>query len=74
MTLLLNEAYKTLTSNELRRAYSSSNPNTRGTSEYSYTGFSYSAWNGPDRPQGIFVDENACIGKNTFGLNWLLFL
>ncbi|KAI5073610.1 hypothetical protein GOP47_0012033 [Adiantum capillus-veneris] len=66
MTLLLNEAYQTLTSDELRHAYrfSSFNAGTVRNESASgpFTGFAYSSWNGPDRPQAIFVDENSCIG------------
>ncbi|KAH7433055.1 hypothetical protein KP509_07G052800 [Ceratopteris richardii] len=66
ITLLLNEAYQTLTSSELRHAYrfsSSRNNNTSGENKGTfYTGYAYSAWNGPDRSQAIFVDENSCIG------------
>lgn len=66
MTLLLNEAYQTLTSDELRHAYTFSSSKAGGTHHgplgSSYTGFAYSNWNGPDRSQAIFVDENSCIG------------
>ncbi|MCO5587734.1 hypothetical protein L7F22_041686 [Adiantum nelumboides] len=66
MTLLLNEAYQTLISDELRHAYRFSSFNAgkvhNESANMPYTGFAYSSWNGPDRPQGIFVDENSCIG------------
>lgn len=65
MTLLLNEAYQTLTSDNLRHAYSSTRSKANGfdkPAQASFTGFTYSKWSGPDRPQGIFVDENSCIG------------
>lgn len=81
MTLLLNEAYQTLISDELRHAYRFSTSKASkahdGTAGASYTGFAFSSWNGPDRPQGIFVDENSCIGcrecvfraRNTFSMD-----
>eukprot|EP00250_Pteridium_aquilinum_P017053 c23430_g2_i2 orf=229-1281(-) len=66
MTLLLNEAYQTLTSDELQNAYRFSTSKAgkahNGMAGTSYSGFAYSSWNGPDRPQAIFVDENTCIG------------
>ncbi|XP_002971106.2 chaperone protein dnaJ C76, chloroplastic [Selaginella moellendorffii] len=81
MTLMLNEAYQVLSDERLRSKYDASQPHLASTrtmnyyySKPSFTGSMYSTWNGPDRPQGIFVDENVCIGcrecafaaKNTF--------
>ena len=60
---MLNEAYKVLIKEGLRRQYDASIGQTRlrnGTTTYS--GLAYSAWKGPLRPQALFVDENACIG------------
>ncbi|KAL4653387.1 hypothetical protein ACB092_01G299300 [Castanea dentata] len=62
-TLMLNEAYKVLMKEDLRRQYDASIGHMRvrnGTTTYS--GLAYSAWKGPLRPQALFVDENACIG------------
>lgn len=65
MTLLLNEAYQTLVRDDLRHAYTVSRSKV-GAHDWpvqsSFTGVPTSTWNGPDRPQGIFVDENVCIG------------
>lgn len=60
---MLNEAYKVLMKEDLRRQYDASIGQMRvrnGTTTYS--GLAYSAWKGPLRPQALFVDENACIG------------
>lgn len=60
---MLNEAYKVLMKEDLRRQYDASIGQMRvrnGTTTYS--GLTYSAWKGPLRPQALFVDENACIG------------
>lgn len=60
---MLNEAYKVLMKEDLRRQYDASIGHMRvrnGTTTYS--GLAYSAWKGPLRPQALFVDENACIG------------
>ena len=60
---MLNEAYKVLIKEDLRRQYDASIGQMRlrnGTTTYS--GLAYSAWKGPLRPQALFVDENACIG------------
>ncbi|PQQ14249.1 uncharacterized protein Pyn_36264 [Prunus yedoensis var. nudiflora] len=60
-TLKLNEAYKVLMRGNLRKEYDASIGETRG--NYSSSGLGRtSSWNGPLRPQGLFVDENACIG------------
>ncbi|KAJ7551091.1 hypothetical protein O6H91_07G133500 [Diphasiastrum complanatum] len=77
MTLLINEAYQTLIDDDLRVKYNAihSHRTTMDKAKRaSYNGTLYSKWNGPDRPQGLFVDENTCIGcrecafvaKNTF--------
>lgn len=61
-TLLLNKAYKVLMSRDMRRQYDASIGrfhNWFGNKAYSSD---YSAWNGPSRPQALFVDQNACIG------------
>ncbi|XP_019185778.1 PREDICTED: uncharacterized protein LOC109180578 isoform X3 [Ipomoea nil] len=72
-TLLLNKAYKVLIRDDLRREY---NNNTSGFGRFrSVTG--YSSWNGPLRPQALFVHESACIGcrecvhhaPNTFAMD-----
>ncbi|KAI4366872.1 hypothetical protein MLD38_022682 [Melastoma candidum] len=59
-TLKLNEAYRVLMREDLRRDYNASagRSGRRGTSE----AVGYSSWRGPLRPQALFVDENACIG------------
>lgn len=60
---MLNEAYRVLMKEDLRRQYDASIGQMRvrnGTTTYS--GLTYSAWKGPLRPQALFVDENACIG------------
>lgn len=62
-TLKLNEAYKVLKSEDLRRNYDATIGNLRltfGKNKARSSG--YSLWNGPLRPQALFVDENACIG------------
>ncbi len=65
MTLLLNEAYETLMDENLREVYNNAHSHIvamRASGHKSFSGSTYSNWNGPDRPQGIFVDENVCIG------------
>lgn len=65
MTLLLNEAYQTLMDENLRTAYNtvhSHKQSMRGAGYKTFTGSPYSTWVGPDRPQGVFVDENVCVG------------
>lgn len=65
MTLLLNEAYQTLMDDNLRTAYNTAHSfkqAIRGSAYKTFTGSPYSTWVGPDRPQGIFVDENVCVG------------
>ncbi|KAM1058628.1 hypothetical protein ACFX2I_023343 [Malus domestica] len=64
-TLKLNEAYKVLMRENLRKEYDASIGKVRvagfraGNTPSSSLG---SSWNGPFRPQALFVDENACIG------------
>lgn len=61
MTLLLNEAYQILMRDDLRAKYDVSNgKNSQMNSQF--TGLAYSSWNGPERPEALFVDENTCIG------------
>ncbi|KAL0331944.1 UNVERIFIED_CONTAM: hypothetical protein Scaly_2095900 [Sesamum calycinum] len=54
---MLNKAYKVLMKDDLRKQYDASigkiSDNLRGGS----------IWEGSLRPQALFVDENACIGK-----------
>lgn len=62
-TLLLNEAYKVLMREDLRKDYDASIGQMRfhfGTN--ATAGFGCSSWKGPLRPEALFVDENACIG------------
>lgn len=61
---MLNEAYKVLMREELRRDYDASAGRVRvpyGAQRDTNVGCS--SWNGPLRPEALFVDENACIGK-----------
>lgn len=65
MTLLLNEAYATLMDDSLRGTYNevhSHKAAMRAAGHTAFSGSPFSQWAGPDRPQGIFVDENICIG------------
>jgi len=65
MTLLLNEAYATLMDDMLRGTYNEVHSHKAAMAAAGHTTFSgspFSQWVGPDRPQGIFVDENNCIG------------
>lgn len=65
MTLLLNEAYATLMDDRLRGTYNEAHTHKaamRATGHTTFSGSPFSQWVGPDRPQGIFVDENVCIG------------
>ncbi|CAI9111491.1 OLC1v1011719C1 [Oldenlandia corymbosa var. corymbosa] len=59
-TLLLNEAYKVLMSQELRKEYDVSI--FRHGKWYGRDSSSFSSWNGPLRPEALFVDQNHCIG------------
>ncbi|PIN21828.1 hypothetical protein CDL12_05461 [Handroanthus impetiginosus] len=73
-TLTLNEAYKVLIRDELRKEYDASIG--RIGAGVGRGGFG-SIWKGPLRPQALFVDENSCIGcrecvhhaSNTFMMN-----
>ena len=59
---MLNEAYKVLIKEDLRRQYDASIGQMRVRNATTYSGLAYSTWKGPLRPQALFVDENACIG------------
>jgi len=61
-TLMLNEAYKVLMREDLRREYDASIGQLRISFGRNIPDLGYSSWNGPLRPQALFVDENACIG------------
>ncbi|XP_009802151.1 chaperone protein dnaJ C76, chloroplastic-like [Nicotiana sylvestris] len=73
-TLVLNEAYKVLMREDLRREYDVSIGQIRVGSGKGSSLQGYSSWKGPLRPQALFVDENTCIGcaecvhhaRNTF--------
>jgi len=67
MTLLLNEAYATLMDASLRGIYNEAHSHKaamRAAGHTTFSGSPFSQWVGPDRPQGIFVDENVCIGES----------
>lgn len=67
MTLLLNEAYATLMDSSLRGTYNEAHSHkaaVRAAGHTTFSGSPFSQWMGPDRPQGIFVDENVCIGES----------
>lgn len=59
---MLNEAYKVLMREDLRKDYDAYIGQTRVHFGRNTSGFGYSSWKGPLRPQALFVDENACIG------------
>lgn len=59
--LLLNEAYQILMRDDLRAKYDVSHGKISHVNGQ-FTGVAYSSWNGPERPEALFVDENACIG------------
>ncbi|PKI55184.1 chaperone protein dnaJ C76, chloroplastic-like isoform X2 [Punica granatum] len=59
-TLMLNEAYKALIKGNLRKDHDNRARAPFGRHKSNTS--SYSSWNGPLRPQALFVDENACIG------------
>lgn len=68
MTLLLNEAYTTLMDDSLRGAYNEAHSHKAAMRAAGHTPSSespFSQWVGPDRPQGLFVDENICIGTTS---------
>lgn len=58
---MLNEAYRVLTRENFRRDYDDSG-RVRVRRKDSVSDLGYSSWEGPKRPQALFVDENACIG------------
>lgn len=59
-TIMLNKAYKVLVRDDLRREYDKSIGQIRVGIDRSMFG---SVWKEPLRPQALFVDENACVGK-----------
>ncbi|XVF14066.1 hypothetical protein REPUB_Repub09cG0024700 [Reevesia pubescens] len=59
-TLMLNEAYKVLIKDDMRRDYDASIGSMKVHFGRSVSG--YSSWKGPLKPQALFVDANACIG------------
>ncbi|XP_004306359.1 PREDICTED: uncharacterized protein LOC101298739 [Fragaria vesca subsp. vesca] len=61
-TLKLNEAYKVLIKENLRKEYDASIGQRRVSVRGNSSTFDGSSWNGVLRPQALFVDENACIG------------
>ncbi|KAK4846241.1 hypothetical protein QYF36_014779 [Acer negundo] len=61
-TLKLNEAYKVLMREDLRKDYDASFGRMRMQFGRNASGLGYSSWKGPLRPEALFVDENACIG------------
>lgn len=73
-TLMLNEAYSVLMKDDMRKDYDASIGHVRVGFKGDNLNMGYSSWNGPFRPQALFVDEKACIGcrecvhnaRNTF--------
>ena len=63
-TLLLNEAYNVLMKDDLRKDYDASIGYIRVGFGGDALNMGYSSWNGPFRPQALFVDEKACIGQD----------
>ncbi|GAV66355.1 DnaJ domain-containing protein/Fer4_15 domain-containing protein, partial [Cephalotus follicularis] len=61
-TLMLNEAYKVLIREDLRRDYDASIGQMGMQFGRNTSGLGYSSWKGPLRPQALYVDETACIG------------
>ncbi|KAK9064757.1 hypothetical protein SSX86_016139 [Deinandra increscens subsp. villosa] len=61
-TILLNKAYNVLTNDDLRKDYDASIGHVRVAFKGDELNMGYSSWNGPFRPQALFVDEKACIG------------
>ncbi|XP_043724762.1 chaperone protein dnaJ C76, chloroplastic-like [Telopea speciosissima] len=59
-TIMLNEAYHVLMTEDRRRNYNATIGRSGLGSDFS--GLGYSSWKGPFRSQALFVDENACIG------------
>ncbi|KAL8138097.1 hypothetical protein V2J09_004098 [Rumex salicifolius] len=61
--MMLNEAYEVLMSENSRKKYDASIGQVSVGFGRSNSGMmTYSVWNGPLRPEALFVDENACIG------------
>ncbi|KAL6960562.1 hypothetical protein U1Q18_038325 [Sarracenia purpurea var. burkii] len=61
-TLMLNEAYKVLIREDIRREYDASIGQLGVSFGRNIPDLGHSSWKGPLRPQALFVDENACIG------------
>ncbi|KAF3444623.1 hypothetical protein FNV43_RR14315 [Rhamnella rubrinervis] len=61
-TLMLNEAYKVLMREDLRRKYDTSIGQMRAFFSRNTSNLGFSSWEGPFRQHALFVDENACIG------------
>lgn len=59
-SVMLNKAYQVLVRDELRKEYDKSIGRVRVGIEKSTLG---SVWKEPLRPQALFIDENACVGK-----------
>lgn len=59
-TLLLNEAYKVLMSQDSRNHYDVHIFQHRN--GYGKDSSVHSLWNGPERPEALFVDMNHCVG------------
>lgn len=57
---MLNEAYKVLIKDDLRKDYDASIGSMKAKFGSNESGFS--SWEGPLRPQALFVDANKCIG------------
>lgn len=64
---LLNEAYRTLMDTHRRAGYDLRWREAELAGYVGFTGRPISDWTGPERVQGIFVDENKCIGKRDVG-------
>ncbi|KAH7577325.1 hypothetical protein JRO89_XS01G0236300 [Xanthoceras sorbifolium] len=61
-TLKLNEAYKVLMREDLRKEYDALFGRMRVQFGRNASSLGYSSWKGPLRPEALFVDENVCIG------------
>lgn len=61
--MVLNEAYRTLMDSHRRAGYDLQWQEAELAGYVGFTGRPMSAWEGPERVQGIFVDENVCIGE-----------
>lgn len=57
---MLNKAYEVLVRGDLRKEYDRSIGRVRVGIERNALG---SVWKEPPRPQALFVDETACVGK-----------